>query len=259
MSYGNKMYFGQDKAGIFKKSAFNGHIARTGWSWGTSSFDVDNDGDLDLYIGNGHISGATAKDYCTRFWTHDIYSGDSLPNKALNNFFYHNVRRKFEEGMSWNGFEHNYLFMNESGKDFLDIAFLTKTAFEYDTRTVISEDIDLDGRMDLIITEFSGITHVLRNTWPNVNNWIGLSLSETSGQSPIGAKIMIRYPSGKQQTQIITGDSFYGQNSFNVHFGLGKVSQVDSIKIHWTNGRILELRNPEINRYHQLNTIQDAP
>ena len=52
---------------------FNDQVARTGWSWGCSSFDFDNDGDRDIYIANGHRSGESRQDYCTKFWRHDIY------------------------------------------------------------------------------------------------------------------------------------------------------------------------------------------
>ena len=64
MTYGNRLYFGSSDG--LKQSKISDDVARTGWSWGTSSGDFDNDGDMDLYVANGHLSGNSALDYCTK-------------------------------------------------------------------------------------------------------------------------------------------------------------------------------------------------
>jgi len=69
MGYGNRMYLGRGKGkGGFQKPNFHAQVARTGWTWGAASADFDNDGDLDIYAANGHISGKTTRDYCSNFW-----------------------------------------------------------------------------------------------------------------------------------------------------------------------------------------------
>ena len=50
-------------------------LTKTGWSWGATTLDFDNDTDPDLYITNGNMSKETAKDYCTTYWRHDVYTG----------------------------------------------------------------------------------------------------------------------------------------------------------------------------------------
>ncbi|MDP6424765.1 MAG: VCBS repeat-containing protein, partial [Planctomycetota bacterium] len=76
LAYGNRLLLG-DGAGGMAQSPHNDRVARTGWAWGSTAFDFDNDGDEDIYVGNGNISGKTAQDYCTHFWRHDIYEGNS--------------------------------------------------------------------------------------------------------------------------------------------------------------------------------------
>ena len=56
--------------------------------------------------------------------------------------------------MSWNGFEHKVLLMNQEGEDFVNIAFLLGVAFEYDGRAVVADDLDADGRVDLLVVEY---------------------------------------------------------------------------------------------------------
>lgn len=60
MAYGNRMYLRE--AGGFIASPINDQVARTGWSWGTSSFDFDNRADPDIYVANGYRSGKTSQD-----------------------------------------------------------------------------------------------------------------------------------------------------------------------------------------------------
>jgi len=85
MGYGNRMYLGGESP--FGSPSFAKNVARTGWSWGTTSFDYDLDGDRDIYVANGHWSGESCHDYCSTYWTHDIYTGDSKDNPVVKNVF----------------------------------------------------------------------------------------------------------------------------------------------------------------------------
>ena len=131
MTYGNRLYFGSSNG--LQQPALSDDVARTGWSWGTGSADFDNDGDLDLYVANGHLSGNSALDYCTRFWCHDVYTGTSKPNQTLDTFFSGKLSG-LGSNYSWNGFEHNHLFLNKQNSGFHNVAFLLGTAFEFDAR-----------------------------------------------------------------------------------------------------------------------------
>ena len=257
MGYGNRMYLGTaDHA--FKQFAGNDQVARTGWSWGCTSFDFDNDGDLDLYIANGHVSSKSAKDYCTTFWCHDIYTGSSQPNHLLDEFFFVNLGKTQEQGISWNGFEHNNLFMNESGKQFMNISFLLDAALEGDCLNVIGDDLDADGKPDLLVGEATFYTHthrlhILQNNWPGTHHWIGVNLREEGrGFSPIGARITVVSPSHKQEARIVTGDSHNSQHSNTKHFGLGADERVEYIEVKWLNGKVKRIDHPKINQYHSV-------
>ena len=256
MGFGNRLYFGREDA-RFSIAPGTEQVARTGWSWGVASADFDNDGDDEIYVANGHLSGETAQDYCTVFWTHDIYTGDSAPDPQLAGFFDEMIADWNSSGISWNGFEHNKLYLSGGGRSFVEIGYLMGVAFEFDARTVLDMDIDADGRVDLLVSEWSGTprrerVHVLRNVWPGDNNWLGVRLQGAAGISPIGARITLRSPQGTKTQWVYTGESFDSQRSPTRLFGLGRGERVEAVEVQWPGGKVTTLSNPQINRYHEL-------
>ncbi|WP_339909037.1 CRTAC1 family protein [Symmachiella dynata] len=255
MGYGNRMYLadGQD----FNQATFNDQVARTGWSWGSTSFDFNNDGYRDLFVANGHNSQKTAKDYCTSFWCHDIYTGSSKTDPKLRDFFEMNRKLNFsDQGISWNGFEHNVLLMNEGGQGFLRIDFLAGVSSEHDSRNVISDDFNGDGHVDLVIRSREPVNrtwsiHVLENKDDSDGNWIGVNLEGTS-RSGLGAKVTVKTPSQTHVAPIVAGDSFVSQHAPVVHFGLGAETKVEEIEIQWPDGAVVKIPSPETNRYHRI-------
>lgn len=217
---------------------------------------------MDIYVANGMVSGRTTKDYCTIFWRHDIYTGDSRPNKAVRGLFETVMTPMMNSSYSWDGYQKNHLFMNQSGDDFLNVAFLVNAALGDDARSVISDDFDGDGRPDLLVTskhlDQTGTRgynklHLLMNRWPIENNWIGVRLQiAPGGPSSIGAVIRVRSESGEQLAHIVTGDSFRAQHAPMKHFGLGSGTSVDSIQVRWPDGTIEAMNDPAINTYHML-------
>ncbi len=255
MSYGNRVYCKGDGFS-YKQPQFKDDVARTGWSWGVVPIDFDCDGDIDLYIANGHSSRKTAKDYCTTYWCHDIYSGTSQYDPVLNLGF----QKNFSKGISWNGFEHNVLFMNSGGTSFHNVSFLMDTSLEEDCRSVITDDLDGDGRMDLIIEEDlaipeanNGHYRILMNRWKGQNHWLGIRLREEGkGISPMGATITVDTAAGRLVHKVTSGDTFRSQHAPNAHFGLGSTDQVRLITVRWLNGHERTITDPAIDRYHDI-------
>ncbi len=259
MGYGNRMYLANG-SGRYWQPAFKDQVARSGWSWGCTTFDLANDGHQSLYIANGHLSSQTSKDYCSSFWTHDIYLGNSQPDRDTSLLFATIATRPLKSGLSWNGFEHKVLFLNEGEKGFLSAAFLMDIDFEFDARAVISDDLDGDGHPDLLVVEKKSrlegpvvsTLHAYRNQWPAENHWIGVRLADEPNQSPIGAKITVKTPAGPRVAVIVNGDSYRAQHSNTRHFGLGATTGVDAIEVRWPNGKTRTLNHPDIDRYHLI-------
>jgi hypothetical protein len=253
MAFGNRMYLAGPDG--WREPEFREQVARTGWTWGTTALDFDNDGDRDLFAANGHASGESTRDYCSTFWTHDIYDGASEPDPALAELFAEIGGGVAKGTESWDGYQKNQLLMNLGGKGFVEIAFLLGVADEFDSRSALSDDLDGDGRVDLVVVEDHGEKgqrlHVYRNRLETGNAWIGVRLQEEGGGvSPVGAKVVVRTPEQTHVGRIVTGETLMSQHPTALHFGLGRPARVESIEVRWANGRSRRIRDPEPGRVH---------
>jgi hypothetical protein len=252
MAFGNRMYLARDEG--WREPDFADQVARTGWSWGTTAFDFDNDGAPDLFVANGNESGESTKDYCVNFWTNDIYAGTSEPNEALDSLFAEKTTGLATGKESWDGYQKNQLLINRQGQGFVNIAFLMGVADEFDSRSAVSDDIDRDGRVDLLVIENHGaegeVLHIYRNRLETENHWIGIRLRDERGRSPIGASVTVRTPERSHVGRVVTGETLMGQHATTLHFGLGRSEEVESIEVRWIDGTTRVIRAPQIDRYH---------
>jgi hypothetical protein len=244
---------------LFWRTSMNESIARSGWSWGCSAFDFDNDGFPDVYIANGHETRQSVQDYDPEFWLHDIYVGTSKDDVVANAYFGGKFLRTRGRGHSYGGYEKNRLYLNQAGTNFLEIGYLMGVGLEQDCRNVVTDDLDGDGRVDLLVTTFEvwpeakQTLQVFLNTLDNTGNWIGFQFQEEGkGVSPIGARVVLHRDDASTLRQIVTGDSHRSQHANTVHFGLGRIDGVSGVEIRWIDGRTQTIHQPRINRYHLL-------
>lgn len=256
MVSGNKLFLGHS-SGSFEEGAFGQALARTGWSWGADAFDWDNDGFADVYVANGHERKQSVRDYEVEFWLHDIYVGNSRDD--LTNFAYFKAKhaRTRGKGMSYGGYEHNRFFLNQGAQSFLEAGFFMGVALEQDSRNVVADDLDGDGRMDLLVTTFEAwpevkqTVRIYQNEVAERGNWIGFQFREKPGKpSPVGTRVTV-YSGGNRMVQdLVTGAGYRSQRANTLHFGLGAAQEVEQVEVRWPDGHLDHLRRLELNRYH---------
>ncbi|MBM3880486.1 MAG: CRTAC1 family protein [Verrucomicrobia bacterium] len=256
MTFGNRLFVARPQAG-FDQTTLNETIARSGWSWGTSAADFDLDGYPDVYIANGNETRQSVRDYETEFWLHDLYLDRSVDDVTASAYLLAKHARTRGAGWSYGGYEKNRLYLNERGERFIELGHLLGVALEEDCRNVVTEDLDGDGRLDLLVTTYEfwpveqQVLRVYRNRLTTAGHWIGFRLREAGpGRSPVGVRMAIEAGEYRAVRSLVTGDSFRSQHSPTAHFGLGQVSRVDRVRLVWPDGRTTTLVGPEVNRYH---------
>ena len=265
MTFGNRLFLARPEGG-FEQTSMNDSIARSGWSWGCSAFDLDNDGFPDVYIANGLQSKQSVRDYESEFWLHDIFVDETIDGLTASSYLMQKFSRTRGQGWSYGGFEKNRLYLNQEGESFVEIGHLAGVALEQDSRNVVADDLDGDGRVDLLVTtdevwpEVQQTLQVYKNTLNDGGHWIGFRFREQGeGKSPVGVRVTIRYNGRTTTRQIVTGDSHRSQNSNSIHFGLGASDRVDRVEILWANGSAVTLREPGVDEYHLIHAPAKTP
>lgn len=201
---GNGFLYRNDRNGQFTKIIDSGILTQGANNYGCTFADLDNDGDLDLYLTND------------RGWKFLFI------NKGNGKFV-----SKIDE-----------LIVNESIGSAYGHAF---------------SDFDRDGDLDLFIPTLNNKANRCYTNNGNTNHWILLTLKGIySNASAIGANLTL-YAGGKiQSRQVYSQTGFASQHSRNVHFGLGTISGIDSIIIHWPSGIVQKLTGLATKTYHTI-------
>ncbi len=219
-------------------------------SWG----DIDNDGDLDVFIANASgqsnflylqnsdhsftqvTSGAIVSDGGSSFgsaWGDfdndgdlDLYVTNAYAGAPSVNFMYKNM---LIENASLS-------FQKVTGQDVV--------TDQGDSYGVSWGDYDRDGKLDLFVAKTAGENEnnaLYKNDNSSGNHWTqfrcyGIASNNTSLGTVIRLKANIN-GSSVWQTRVLEGQSGYCGQSQYAHFGLKTATIIDSIVVEWPSGR----------------------
>jgi hypothetical protein len=221
---------------------------------------------MDIYVGNGHITGKSTRDYCSNFWSSDVYVMPKYKGADIAGYL---GSQPGMDTLSWDGFQVNPLLVNRGEDGFVNLGFMLDLGFDFDTRRVVSADFDLDGRMDVLLTRkgaTSGFFHrsdagqtlpallVMQNVLADAaaRPWIGCTLEAPAGTSVMGAQVELKTSRGTRRATVLSGDSYLCQHPAQKHFGLGSDEQVRSLIVTWPNGVATRIDDPALRRYHHV-------
>jgi hypothetical protein len=215
-----------------------------GWSFGAQFGDLNNDGNLDLYLENGYISLDRKRSYWYDFAK--VAGGNSSIIADAANW-------PAFDGRSLSGYQQKHVWLNDGAGKFNDVAQAVGVTDTYDGRSIVMADLWNRGILDVIVANQRGPLLIYKNTVSPENDWIEFSLEGTkSNRSAIGAKLTLFW-NGKQQVQLVSGgNGFASENDRRIHFGIGMNPSIDKVVIRWPSGATQTLRDLASNRLYNV-------
>ncbi|MDA0788234.1 MAG: CRTAC1 family protein [Proteobacteria bacterium] len=213
--------YANDGTGLFTDISAPSGIALSSLAYtgfGTAWFDVDNDGDLDLFSANGAVL--------------------VIPDQQ-------------KAGIPVPLRQRNQLWLND-GSGHYDLAD-GGPAFESEavSRGAAFGDLDNDGDIDIVISNNHAEPQIYRNDTPG-GHWLGLDL-DGGPQSPLasGASVWLtEHP--EYRRRIGTDGSYASANDPRLLFGLGPRAIAQSVEVRWPDGNTERFESLAPDRYHRL-------
>jgi hypothetical protein len=153
--------------------------------------------------------------------------------------------------------EEDVLMRNDGTGKFVDVADKSGAYFrqKYVGRGATYGDYDNDGDLDLLVINLNDTPRLLRNDGGNKNNWITIEARLPEGKSiAIGARVTVTTGSLIQMRDLIPVTGYLSQADPRCHFGLGKVTRADTVKIRWPDKQTTRLK--DVNANQILTVIQ---
>jgi hypothetical protein len=183
--------------------------------FGTKMFDVDNDGDLDMHVTNGHV----------------------IDNVKL-----------YQPNLSYA--QKDLLFENHGGR-FRDVTAQSGPALQADRvgRGLAVADFDNDGNLDVVISSVGRAPVLLRNQGTGNGNWIIIKAQGSkSNRFGLGATVRVQTAAGLQIRDISNVASYQSANDIRLHVGLGNAKIVQQIEVLWPSGTKQTLMDVAVNQ-----------
>lgn len=238
---------GNDSVGdpIFSDVGYFAGIAETDWSWTPLVTDFDNDSYRDIVVTNGFPKDVTDRDFIAfRREAFSIatkkYILDQIPQVKIHNYAF---RNKGEA-----------MFENTTQKwGLMEPFFSSGGAYA---------DLDNDGDMEMVINNIGDEAALYENTMIDGNDidahYLGVQLAgDATNRNGIGSWIEVYYRGQHQAFEVTPYRGYLSSVQLEPHFGLGKVSSVDSLVVKWPNGKKQLIRNVQADQIVQLK-ISDA-
>jgi enediyne biosynthesis protein E4 len=172
--------------------------------FGTKMYDVDNDGDLDIHVTNGHV----------------------IDNVRL-----------YQPNLTYE--QKDLLYENVGGR-FKDISAESGPALQVPRvgRGLAVADFDNDGYLDVVITSVGRRPVLLKNQGPRGGHWIQIRAEGTASNTfGLGATVRVRTATRLQVREINNVASYLSSNDTRLHVGLGSDTIIQELEILWPSGR----------------------
>lgn len=214
----------------FMELAHLAGMEATGWTWATRMADFDSDGRLDVFFTTGMIRDFVDADLVDRQNVAATMAAraavwKNTPVRNEPNLLFHNRGDlAFDEvGEEW-GLDHD------------GVSFGCALA-----------DIDGDGDLDILYTNYDAPPSLVRNDHPGGNRFAVDLAGSPPNRDAVGAEVTIESASGSQVRQVFTERGIVSSEPARIFFGLGRDERVDRVTVRWPLGQQTVLEDLPVN------------
>jgi hypothetical protein len=208
---GNMLYMGLGDHEFSEEAEARG-ADDGGWSWGASTFDLDNDSWQDIISVNG--------------WDHEFFKEEFVNERAK-------------------------LWHNDGSGSFTDIADEAGLTHDDLGICVVTIDTNSDGRQDVLIASTRSALQCYENNTDG-GNYLRLFFDTDTNSllAPDGFHTRTETTIGKQTLHHMmhSSPSYLGTGELSIHIGLGDAETVDELRITWARGQVTVLENVAANQ-----------
>ncbi|MFA6457516.1 MAG: FG-GAP-like repeat-containing protein [Bacteroidota bacterium] len=255
----NNSLYRNDGGGHFTSITAGAVVSDGGNSFGSSVGDIDNDGDLDIFVANhGNTLAFLYKNNGDGTFT----KVTSDPVVAQNGYSVGSAFGDLDNDGDLDLMVTNAFSGNVAAKNFLYSNNGDGTFVKVDTGIVANDpgwsygvafgDYDRDGDLDIATGNCFGANqnNAFYRNEGNSNAWLTVkSVGTVSNRSAIGAKVRVKAMINGMpvwQYRQVAGQSGYCGQNLESHFGLGNASVVDSLVVEFPSGQKTVLTNVSV-------------
>lgn len=231
--------------GSFSEVAYFSGVEATDWSWAGLIFDMDNDGLNDIFITNGINHDLTDLDFVNFFANEIIQDMVKYGRKESIDSIIEKMPIKPQP---------NYAYRNKG-----DITFENANAkwgFELKTMSngAAYGDLDNDGDLDLVINNVNTEAFVYQNNSEKLgHNSIQVALKGSEGNPfALGSTVIFYFDGQQVRQELVPSRGFQSSMDYRLHQGLGKVTELDSVRVIWPDHKTQLLTKVKANQLMQL-------
>ena len=240
----NTLQLNQQEHG-FADIALMTNTYATDWSWSALIQDYDNDGLNDIYVTNGIYKRPNDLDYINYLSNVNF----AKYNQSQQNELEESIIKQIPTIKI-----PNVVFRNKGNFEFEMLTDKAGSSPSYSNGSAYS-DLDNDGDLDMVVNNINQPALLLENksTDTITNNYISFSLKgDRIHKNPTGAKLYVYSDDIVKYSELNPTRGFQSSSTHKIHFGIGQLKKVDSVKVEWLDGMSQIVSDLPINNHHVI-------